>query len=82
MQIQKTQSYVFKTRDSDPSVYLNRYDKTYDIGFQSVDENRNSINLELVVPMSQSVELAEAILKRNAEYLESLEEEKESVNDE
>jgi hypothetical protein len=32
--------------------------------------------------MSQSVELAEAILKRNAEYLESLEEEKESVNDE
>ena len=82
MQSQRTESYVFKTEAAEPSVYLNTYSKKYDLAFQSTDENGNSLNVELVVPISQAVELAEAVLKRNNEYLESLEEEKESANDE
>ena len=82
MQSQRTESYVFKTEGSEPSVYLNTYSKKYDLAFQSNDEKGNSLNVELVVPISQAVELAEAVLKRNNEYLESLEEEKESANDE
>ena len=82
MQAQKTESYVFKTEGAEPSVYLNTYSKQYDIEFRSTDERGNSKNVEIVVPSSQAVELAEAILKRNNEYLESLEEKKESANDE
>ena len=82
MKAQRTESYVFKTEGSEPSVYLNTYSQKYDIEFRSEDENGNSLNVEIVVPSSQAVLMAEAIVKRNVDYLESLEEEKESVNDE
>jgi len=82
MQSQRTESYSFKTESAEPSVYLNTYSKKYDIEFRSTDEVGNSLNVEIVVPISQAVEMAEAVLKRNNEYLESLEEEKESANDE
>ena len=81
MQSQRTESYSFKTEGSEPSVYLNTYSKKYDIEFRSTDEAGNSLNVELVVPISQAVEMAETILERNKTYLESLEEEKESVDD-
>jgi hypothetical protein len=83
MKTQRTESYVFKTEGSEPSVYLNTYNEKYDIEFRSDDENGNSLNVEIVVPISQAVLMAEKIVKRNNEYLESLEEQKkESANDE
>ena len=82
MKSQKSVSHEFKTEGAEPSVYLNTYSKKFDIGIDSTDAAGNMLKVELIVPMSQAIELAEMIVKRNDEYLESLEEEKESVNDE
>ena len=81
MKVQKTESHSFQTEGAEPNVYLNTYSKKYDLEFRNTDEGGNQINVELVVPISLAVEMAEAILERNRTYLESLEEEKESVED-